>query len=39
VNVLFCDGHVQFAKDSVDLSTWRGISTRSGGEVVSADAF
>jgi prepilin-type N-terminal cleavage/methylation domain-containing protein/prepilin-type processing-associated H-X9-DG protein len=39
VNVLFCDGHVQFAKDSVDLATWRGLSTRNGGEVASADAF
>ncbi|SIO57915.1 prepilin-type N-terminal cleavage/methylation domain-containing protein/prepilin-type processing-associated H-X9-DG domain-containing protein [Singulisphaera sp. GP187] len=39
VNALYCDGHVQFAKDSINLATWRGLSTRSGGEVVSADAF
>ena len=39
VNVLFCDGHVQFIKNSISLSTWRGLSTRAGGEVVSADAF
>ena len=39
VNVLFCDGHVQFVKDSVNLPTWRALSTRSNGEVISADAF
>jgi prepilin-type N-terminal cleavage/methylation domain-containing protein/prepilin-type processing-associated H-X9-DG protein len=39
VNVLFCDGHVQFARDSVSLPTWRALSTRNGGEVVSADSF
>ena len=39
VNALFCDGHVQFIKDSVNLATWRGLSTRSGGEVVSADSY
>ncbi|MDR3622840.1 MAG: DUF1559 domain-containing protein [Paludisphaera borealis] len=38
VNALFCDGHVQFAKDSVDLAVWRGLATRSGGEIVS-DSF
>lgn len=38
VNVLFCDGHVQFTRDSVSLATWRGMATRSGGEVLSADA-
>jgi prepilin-type processing-associated H-X9-DG protein len=39
VNVLFCDGHVQFVKDTVSPDTWRAIATRSGGEVVSADSF
>ncbi|WP_165074818.1 DUF1559 domain-containing protein [Paludisphaera rhizosphaerae] len=39
VNVLFCDGHVQFAKDSIAVSTWRGLSTRNGGEVLSSDSF
>ena len=39
VNVLFCDGHVGFVKDSVNLATWRALSTRAGGEVVSSDAF
>jgi len=34
VNVLFLDGHVSFVGDSLDLSTWRAIATRKGGEVV-----
>ncbi|MCA1684830.1 MAG: DUF1559 domain-containing protein [Planctomycetia bacterium] len=39
VNLLFADGHVVFARDSVDLRVWRAVSTRAGGEVVSSDAF
>ena len=39
VNVLYCDGHVVFAKDTVDLRIWRAIATRAGGEVISADAL
>jgi len=39
VNVLYCDGHVVFAKNAVNLGVWRAIATRAGGEVVSADAF
>ncbi len=38
-NLLFCDGHVAFAKDSVNLAVWRAVSTRAGGEVVSSGAF
>jgi hypothetical protein len=37
--MLFLDGHVQFVKDSVSQQTFRAISTRAGGEVISADAF
>jgi prepilin-type processing-associated H-X9-DG protein len=33
VNLLLCDGSVQFVNNSVDLATWRALSTRSGGEV------
>jgi len=36
-NVLFLDGHVMFAKDSVNVSAWRAIATRNGGEVISSD--
>jgi len=39
VNVIFCDGHVQFVKDTVSLPAWRALSTRAGGEVISADVF
>ena len=39
VNVLFCDGHVLFIKDSVNIATWRAVATRNAGEVISADAF
>jgi len=39
VNVLCCDGHVQFVKDTVNLAAWRGMSTRNLGEVISSDAF
>jgi prepilin-type N-terminal cleavage/methylation domain-containing protein/prepilin-type processing-associated H-X9-DG protein len=39
VNMLMLDGHVQFIKDSVSLSTFRAISTRAGGEVISSDQF
>jgi prepilin-type N-terminal cleavage/methylation domain-containing protein/prepilin-type processing-associated H-X9-DG protein len=39
VNSLFCDGHVQFIKDSVNVTSWQALGTRNGGEVVSADAF
>jgi prepilin-type N-terminal cleavage/methylation domain-containing protein/prepilin-type processing-associated H-X9-DG protein len=36
VNVLFCDGHFQFVKDTVSLTSWRAIATRNGGEVTSS---
>ncbi len=39
VNVGFLDGSVKFVKDSVNPQTWWSISTTSGGEVVSADAY
>ncbi|WP_422929712.1 DUF1559 domain-containing protein [Singulisphaera sp. PoT] len=39
VNTLFCDGHVGFAKDSVSVTAWRALSTRNGGEVISADSY
>ena len=39
VNLLFCDGHVAFVKDSVNPAAWRALSTRAGGEVLSGDAY
>ena len=40
MNVLFCDGSVKFAKDSVSHPGPGGrSSTKDGGEVVSSDAY
>jgi prepilin-type N-terminal cleavage/methylation domain-containing protein/prepilin-type processing-associated H-X9-DG protein len=39
VNTLFCDGRVQFIKDSINLNSWRALATRAGGEILSSDAF
>ncbi len=38
-NFLFGDGSVRYLKNGIALSVYRGLSTRSGGEVISADAF
>lgn len=35
VNLLLVDGSVRFVSNSVDLSTWRALATRAGGEVPS----
>ncbi len=35
VNVVLMDGSVQFKADTIDLSLWRALSTRAGGEVVA----
>jgi prepilin-type N-terminal cleavage/methylation domain-containing protein/prepilin-type processing-associated H-X9-DG protein len=39
INLLCCDGHVSFIKDAINPQIWQAISTRAGGEVVSADAL
>jgi prepilin-type N-terminal cleavage/methylation domain-containing protein/prepilin-type processing-associated H-X9-DG protein len=39
VNVVFGDGSVKFVKNSINLATWRALSSTQGGEVVSADSF
>lgn len=35
VNVVLCDGSVQFIRNSIDLQVWQGMSTMNGGEIVS----
>jgi len=38
-NVLMGDGSVRFIKQSINLRTWQALSSRSVGEVVSADSY
>ena len=38
LNTLFVDGHTSFLKQATSLSVWRALSTRSGGEAISAAA-
>ncbi|MDR3622227.1 MAG: DUF1559 domain-containing protein [Paludisphaera borealis] len=38
-NFAMSDGSVRFIKDSVDMMTYQALGTRSGGEVISADAY
>jgi prepilin-type processing-associated H-X9-DG protein len=39
VNVLFADGSVRFAKDSINQATWWALGTKASGEVISADSY
>jgi len=39
VNFAFADGSVRFIKNSVNLLTYRALSTRATGEIVSSDAY
>ncbi|WZO98931.1 DUF1559 domain-containing protein [Isosphaeraceae bacterium EP7] len=39
VNVSFCDGSVKFVKDTINPIVWRGVGSRAGGEILSADAY
>jgi prepilin-type N-terminal cleavage/methylation domain-containing protein/prepilin-type processing-associated H-X9-DG protein len=38
-NVLLGDGSVRFIKQSINLLTWQALTSRCGGEVISADSF
>ena len=39
VNSLMADGHVQFFKNSINLSVWQGLGSINGGEVISSDSY
>jgi len=39
VNAALTDGSVRFIKDSISLTTWYALATRSGGEVISSDSY
>jgi prepilin-type processing-associated H-X9-DG protein len=38
-NATMGDGSVKFVKDSINRQVWMSLSTRSGGEVISSDAY
>jgi prepilin-type N-terminal cleavage/methylation domain-containing protein/prepilin-type processing-associated H-X9-DG protein len=38
-NVLFADGSVKFIKSSIAQTTWWGLGTKAGGEVISSDSY
>lgn len=39
VNVLLADGSVRFVQEAISPQSWRSLSTRAGGEVVSGSDF
>ncbi len=39
VNLLFCDGHVNFMKDAISPVIWKAIATRNGGEAIADGSF
>jgi prepilin-type N-terminal cleavage/methylation domain-containing protein/prepilin-type processing-associated H-X9-DG protein len=39
VNSVTADGSVKFFKNSINLNTWRALSTTQGNEVISSDAY
>jgi prepilin-type N-terminal cleavage/methylation domain-containing protein/prepilin-type processing-associated H-X9-DG protein len=38
-NVMMADGHVQFIKSSISMTTWWQLGTRADGEVISSDSY
>jgi prepilin-type processing-associated H-X9-DG protein len=38
-NFAMADGSVRFIKDSVNIQAYRGLGTRAGAEVISADSY
>ncbi len=39
VNTLLGDGSVRFTKDTISIQTWKALSSRNGGEVISSDSL
>ncbi|MFM1801170.1 MAG: hypothetical protein RJA81_522 [Planctomycetota bacterium] len=39
VNVALGDGSIRFIKDTIALETWRALSSRNGGELLSSDSY
>ncbi|WP_406698923.1 DUF1559 domain-containing protein [Singulisphaera sp. Ch08] len=39
VHSTFADGHVQFIRETVDISVWRALGTRDRGEVISSSDY
>jgi prepilin-type N-terminal cleavage/methylation domain-containing protein/prepilin-type processing-associated H-X9-DG protein len=39
LNFLFGDGSVKFIKETIDMGTYRALSTNAGAEVISSDSF
>lgn len=37
VNSIFCDGSVRFLRNSINISTWQSLGSRSGGELTTTD--
>jgi prepilin-type processing-associated H-X9-DG protein len=37
VNIVLCDGSVQFVTNAISLQTWRALGTRNGGDVLGSD--
>jgi prepilin-type N-terminal cleavage/methylation domain-containing protein/prepilin-type processing-associated H-X9-DG protein len=38
-NVMMADGHVQFVKSSISMSTWWQLGTKANGEIISSDSY
>ena len=38
-NFAMCDGSVKFIKSTINMATYQGLSTRSNGEIISADQY
>jgi prepilin-type N-terminal cleavage/methylation domain-containing protein/prepilin-type processing-associated H-X9-DG protein len=39
VQIMFCDGHVAFIENGVDLAVWRAFATRAGDEVYGDESY